>query len=77
MELAGAAQRVIGMHVRMRSTSLDALGPHISCAAARALANNETTALYLVSVALDARPQAAKGLLHILESVVTGCRFQV
>lgn len=75
MELAGAAQRVIGMQVHMESISAAALGAHISCAAARALAGAGTTATFLVSVSFDAHPQAAKGVVHVLQAVVSGCRL--
>lgn len=72
-DLAGAAQRVMGMDVRLRSASEDALGPHIACAATRALAGADTTVTYLVSVRFDAHPQAAQGVMHVLEAVVSGC----
>lgn len=72
-ELASAAQRVTGMEVRMRSIGQDALGPHIACAAARALEGAGSMATYLVSVSYDAHAQAAGSVSHMLESVVRGC----
>ena len=74
-DLAGVAQRLAGMEVRMRSIGQDALGPHIACAAARDPGGDESLATYLVSVSYDTQAQAAGSVQHMLEAVVTGCRL--
>jgi hypothetical protein len=72
-QVAGIADQLVGLEVRMRSLDQDALGPHSGCLAARDHEGASRTPTHLVELRYDAMPSATRSVKQVLQAVVSGC----
>jgi hypothetical protein len=73
--VAGIADQVIGMEVRTKRISHDALGAHTGCLAARDSEGGSRTPTHLINIRYDAPPLATRAVKEVLAAVVSGCRL--